>query len=384
MNSASDDIHCPHFGPCSGCQKDEDVGNILLFQEARDFFLKLGISPFHLHRKSAVSWRYRAKLAVQGSVLTPHIGLYKRGSHDVLDIPQCKVHHPLINCAIKIILDWIIQEGISPYEKGGLLRYLQLTVENTTNQLQVVFVFNIREDMWKGSQLALEALNKLWDARVDLWHSFWINFNPAEGNVIFSPRWHLVKGKRWLNLRIEAAKTSIRLHPGSFMQANVEVFNDLLVRLKSFVPRGTHLLEYYAGAGVIGLSLLDRCEKICFVEIFPMAKECFEESIKPLTQEEKLRLSFIVANSAKSANLLDEKFDLVIVDPPRKGLDQNLLNALCAVKKNLRLIYISCGFESFKRDCDTLLQSGWKLAHAESFLFFPGSEHLEVLAIFDS
>jgi tRNA/tmRNA/rRNA uracil-C5-methylase (TrmA/RlmC/RlmD family) len=75
---------------------------------------------------------------------------------------------------------------------------------------------------------------------------------------------------------------------------------------------------------------------------------------------------------------------VVIVDPPRKGLEKELLNALCDNKELNNIIYVSCGWEAFKSDCLALLQAGWRLAHAEAFLFFPGSEHIEVLAVFET
>ena len=81
--------------------------------------------------------------------------------------------------------------------------------------------------------------------------------------------------------------------------------------------------------------------------------------------------------------LLQEPWNTIVVDPPRKGLERKFLDAICNAKQLKRLIYVSCGWESFKRDCALLCRS-WRLSQAELFLFFPGTEHLEVLAIFDA
>jgi tRNA/tmRNA/rRNA uracil-C5-methylase (TrmA/RlmC/RlmD family) len=90
---------------------------------------------------------------------------------------------------------------------------------------------------------------------------------------------------------------------------------------------------------------------------------------------------------ATSTGLLN--CDYVIVDPPRKGLDDEVISALtadltCQAEAPQRLIYISCGFKAFRRDCDALVGSKlWTLIHAEGHVLFPGSDHIETLAIFD-
>lgn len=84
--------------------------------------------------------------------------------------------------------------------------------------------------------------------------------------------------------------------------------------------------------------------------------------------------------------------DIVIVDPPRKGLEASVLQALCTQSEQEQdgtglaaphtLVYLSCGFPALKRDCDTLLAGGWRLASAKAFIFFPGTDAIETLAIF--
>ena len=73
---------------------------------------------------------------------------------------------------------------------------------------------------------------------------------------------------------------------------------------------------------------------------------------------------------------------LCIVDPPRKGLDHEVLTAL-GKRGPTRLIYVSCGFPAFKRDCLDLLRKKWRLVHAEGHVLFPGADHVETLAVFD-
>ena len=75
--------------------------------------------------------------------------------------------------------------------------------------------------------------------------------------------------------------------------------------------------------------------------------------------------------------------DLIIVDPPRKGLDEEVVTALCQERAPRQLIYVSCGFPAFSRDFQSLTIRGeWKLAHAEGHILFPGSDAIETLAFF--
>jgi tRNA/tmRNA/rRNA uracil-C5-methylase (TrmA/RlmC/RlmD family) len=120
------------------------------------------------------------------------------------------------------------------------------------------------------------------------------------------------------------------------------------------------------------------------VETNQVAELCFKETLRRLEPQLAQRLSFVGGASESCLHLLKEKsVETVIVDPPRKGLDLSLLKALGEAENICNLIYVSCGWGSFQRDCMLLLSDGWQLKEAEAFLFFPGSNHLEILAFFE-
>ena len=78
-----------------------------------------------------------------------------------------------------------------------------------------------------------------------------------------------------------------------------------------------------------------------------------------------------------------EKADLVVVDPPRKGLEETVSSALASTKRPKLLVYVSCGFEAFTKDFEVLTRRGnWNLEHAEGHVLFPGSDAIETLAFF--
>ena len=367
-------ISCPHFDLCSGCSLNKNVEQLPLIFEARAFFKEQGVPEIPFRTGSACGWRCRAKLAVRGSIEKPIIGLFKEKSHEALDIPNCQVHHPAINRAAAILRTWIQENNIEPYEEKtglGSLRYVQMTVERATSKVQLVLVFN---------QTKEKEIENLWEDHKDLWHSIWINQNKRRDNIIFGEQWKLVYGQEWLWDTFCGER--VCFHPASFYQANPEMFEKLLQKIKSTVPQGTSVVEFYSGSGVIGLTLTKQVKSVSCVEVVPLAEVCFKETYRQLNQSEKEKLLFFKGTSKAHKNLLKPPTTVVVVDPPRKGLEPELLETLC-VSKNLEMIvYVSCGWKSFTKDCENLLKSGWKIKEAEAFLFFPGSEHLEILAIF--
>ena len=338
---------------------------------AQSYFQERGI-PFILHEGQKTGWRTRAKLAVRGEGDEILIGLFKPGTHDVEELLACPDHHPKINEAVKLVKEWMAKCGVSPYyekDHRGVLRYLQFVVERETGKVQAAFAVTTDRGL-KDKFKQLEALSP-----PDFWHSLWINRHPHPSNTIFSQDWELASGEKWLWEKIHG--TSACFLPGSFGQANLEMFEKLLSRLSDFVPQGTRILELYAGIGIIALTQLNKAESIDLCESNPESKHCFDHR-QSLYPSEKVH--FHLMHSHEASSLLQGK-DLLIVDPPRKGLDAATLSMIIEHHPK-RLIYISCGFSSFVRDLETLEKEGFTLSHVEGFQFLPGTEHVELLAIF--
>lgn len=376
-------IHCPHFDVCSGCTRNEDIDHLQVLEEARQFFAENGVPFFKMQIGTPVGWRCRAKLAVRGTVNAPLIGLFKKGSHQTINIPQCRVHHPAINQAVEILKNWISRYKIQPYDEiagKGLLRYVQMDVERKTGRIQLTLILN-EKNIDKETQRHLEVL---WQDSLELWHSLWVNLNTRRDNVIYGNEWQFIKGSMWLWEVLN--KQSICFHPASFMQANLEMFDRLLQRIEQLLPEQADLIEFYAGVGAIGAAVVGKCQKVQCIELNEIAQQCFEETRRCLPQELAKRLSYLQGKSADYINLLKSMVadkGVVLIDPPRKGLEKELLKVLCDNKQVSQIIYVSCGWAAFQRDCQNLLKAGWRLTYAEAFLFFPGSEHIEILASFN-
>ncbi|XAR51995.1 23S rRNA (uracil(1939)-C(5))-methyltransferase [Bertholletia excelsa] len=447
LPSLSCALQCPHFKSCSGCTQEYDLHRPATLDEVTEFFKKHGVSDFTFDSCRLWGWRCRAKLAVRGSPTNPLIGLYQGGTHNIVDIPECKAHHPNINAAVELLKQGIRELNIEPHDEDlgtGELRYVQMavTTHNTSlpfavryrnGKVQVSLVWNSRNENSPSAE-KLNALAKyLWryggpNSKMHLVHSVWVNFQTSTNNIIFGNRWRHLLGERdfWEHV----GGIDVSLTPSSFGQANTRAFDSLLRKLQKYVHYGASVADLYAGAGVIGLSLAvsRKCSSVKCIEINKESKLSFEKTAERLPGAVDSSISWHNADASVEPLFWLVGSDVIVVDPPRKGLDPSLLNVLQSIpsldgkaklpgspslkaKDEKRpwilrareasvqikrktsmvesqstpetLIYISCGWESFKKDCMSLLSDkSWHLDKAHGYNFFPGTQSIEVLAVF--
>ena len=358
--------HCPHFDKCSGCELHLDELPPV-WDSVLSFFAPFSIKP-HLYTSKMRGWRLKAKLSIRGTPTDPLIGLFKKGTHETVSIPECLVHHPSINKAVQILRTLIQESKISIYNESnqiGTLRYLQFFVERSTGKVQLALVINAQ-----SIDPALDSFCKKL-SKNPLWHSIWLNFQPEKTNRVLGPSWQKLYGEEWLYQSLCGHK--IAFHPGAFAQAHLELFEELIHLIQTWVPQNSHIVELFAGVGAIGLSL--HAEKILLIENNPFAYLSFQAhpEIPP-------HCKYLIQDAAQFEDFAS--YDLLIVDPPRKGLGPELLQKLSQAKE-LQLIYVSCGWESFQKDTQYLIDSGWTLEKAEGFYLFPGTNHVEIVAYFE-
>lgn len=399
LGEGKDELQCEHFGSCSGCFFRSGFTETPLMEDARVFFRTVArYDNFTLALATDIhGWRTQAKLAV--APLSKwggcQIGLYEEGTHRVLPIPHCRVHHPSINKAVDVIAaatEAVKTRAFDQDSMDGSLRYIQCAVERRTGKIQLTLVWNAPGRKEASAELSrlLKTL-KAADPNQELWHSIWVNFRTGPGNAIFArdPRsWHKVHGLDFLTEKIGPSQVLFYLTPQLFRQGNLDGFGQLVARAQAFVPEQSVVCELYGGVGVIGLNMLGKVSELRFSDINPFLGECVDKTLEALPEKRREKVSFMVATALEGLEAGQaDGADVLIVDPPRKGLEPEVLGHLTNKRDELagtvkRLIYVSCGFDALKRDAVALLDSGWKLLHAEGFVLFPGSDHLETLAVF--
>ena len=366
-------LNCPHFSVCSGCEVEGDLLPPPVTKEIEKFLDPIGI-PFHFLMGNAKEWRIRSKLAVRNSA-APRIGLFHKNSHYVEEIPSCQVHNPLINEASKILKRGLIDFSIPGYDEKknkGLLRYAQFWVEEKTNTVQltlVVFSNTISSDLQK-------LIGFLKSQKI--FHSIWINFHPQASNRIFGDKWQHISGP--LYVQHDLLSFTLYFHPACFVQANFSMFEKMITSIREKITPSQNVVELYAGTGSIGFSVLDISQNVICNDLNPFNEECFHKTRDDLPIHQKEKISY-VHGEAKVASSYLKDADVLILDPPRKGLDPYLFQEINNSKTLKQIFYVSCFWKSCQKDLEKFLEMGWKISSLDGYLFFPGTNHIETLCV---
>lgn len=372
-------IACPHRPPCPGCPR---FGVTDVDASARAALEALatahGIAPPRIVRGASAGFRHRARLAVRGRATTPKIGIFEAGSHRVVDIPRCAVHHPRINEVAAELRHAIVDTHTAPYSDDahrGLVRYLQVVVERSSGTAQVVLVTN--SDAPDACAPLFASLAERLGPRL---HSLFWNGNSARTNTILGPSWAHLRGPAHVEERIGGAR--VFYPPGAFGQGNLDLADSIVSTVHGWVPEGSRILELYAGVGPIGLGLVRRAASVTFNEVAPESLAGLEQGRGALDAELRARTRVVPGPATTMVGSLAEA-DVIVVDPPRKGLDRPLREALASAPPD-RLLYVACGLGSFLADAEALTARGsLRLAELSAFDLFPYTEHVEVAARFE-
>ena len=184
-------------------------------------------------------------------------------------------------------------------------------------------------------------------------------------------------------------KPTLYFPPFVFRQANLDAFENIVRVIRKYLSPDKSVVELYGGVGTIGLNILDLVKDLSCSDENPHNKKCFQRSKSGLPPSFQQRIDYTTGSASEMVVNKKELLgkDICIVDPPRKGLDDDVIEGLLSSGGPRRLIYISCGFKAFKRDFDALTSANrngsFTLLHAEGHVLFPGADHLETVAIFD-
>lgn len=370
---------CTHRPPCPGCPRLFETG----YSEATETQLaalaeRAGISLPELTLGDATGFRHRARLSIRGRAGSPKVGIFQADSHRIVDIPNCLVHHPLINQVVAALKRAIRSTNTAPYADGphrGDLRNVQIVVERSTHRAQVVLVSN-HDDPQPVEPLLTRFANEVGEGL----HSLWWNGNPERTNTILGPHWKKITGQDAVVEEIGGAQ--VFYPPGAFGQSNLGLADRMIAEATGWIPEQSRVAEFYAGCGAMGLGWIPKCAHVAFNEIGDGSLEGLAQGIDRLPATLRERTSVHRGSATQYTDLLDNA-DVVVADPPRRGLDPALLQALCD-RPPTRFIYVSCGLEALLRDANLLLDSGkLRLRALSTYALVRHSDHVETLVIFD-
>lgn len=360
---------CPYFGPCGGCQWQHIAyGAQLGFKRAvveeqlrRIGGLDLGVMAVH----SAAPWSYRHSAAI---ALGHAAGFRSRHTRWEIEIRECLISHPAIS-ALMDDLNGLIARGEIANFRGKL--WLEVKVIHPTDRADEPVIQAVLKGIAgvepEGQPDIATAL-----ARIAALPGVWsLAFRRAKGGT------ETVKGP--LNGTVLVADRPYQLPAGSFFQTNLALLPQLLARVEALAApfRGGTIADLYCGAGLFALWLARDAPDTAIVgiEVDPLAIAAAEETARRWGVE---NCRFVARPAEKALGELPE-VDLVIVDPPRSGLDEKLLRALIA-RGPEGFIYVSCEPSTLARDLAILVAESYTVESVEIFDFFPQTYHVESLA----
>jgi 23S rRNA (uracil1939-C5)-methyltransferase len=370
---------CPHRPPCPGCPRFGEVG---IAPAARDALRELagahGIDEVAEISGERSGFRLRARLAIRGRVGSPKLGLFEFGTHRVVHIPHCRVQHPLINRVAAVVRRALVDARVTTYSDKadlGIARYLQVVVERSSQTAQVVVVANTAT----VAPLAecFELIRERLGAQL---HSLWFNAHVGRSNTILGPDFQHWCGPAAVVERFGGA--AVHYPPGAFGQNNLDIAQSIIEQVRAQIPDGARVTEFYAGVGAIGLSIVDKVGEIIINEVSPQSLLGLELGIAQLGPADSAKIT-VLRGPAGAGCSAASGTQVVIADPPRKGLDPELTEFLRAYPPE-RFLYVSCGLNSFLNDTARLTSGGrLKLVALTAFNLMPFTEHVETVASFE-
>ncbi len=371
---------CTRESSCLGCPlvsmqyqgqlqfKQQRVELALAAQIPADSFSTLPVLP----AVDTLGYRTSAKLVFSRKREKLLLGLYRRGSHDVVDIAECPVHHPLINRIATIVRDDVARQQVSiynPRHQRGLLRYLLIRVSPDNNRALVTFVCHDR-DYQELPKLAKKLVKKV--PEVIGVHQ---NINSSGGNVILGNESIKLLGHPDLIEQVG----DIRLHiaPESFFQVNTRQATRMYALIADWTAlTGKEMVvDLFCGIGGIALSLAKGARNVTGIEVVPEAVRNAKANAA-LNQLNNCR--FIAGDALAELERLTTIPDLVTVNPPRKGCGAELIHYLLELRP-AQIIYVSCDPDTLAVDLKQLLDGGYRIKRLQPVDMFPQTAHIETL-----
>lgn len=373
---------CPVFGSCGGCSlchitPDYEREMKKRFVEAALRKEGLTVSVRDV-RSTGRRDRYRNKVQLP---LSPDgkIGFFAPHSHRVIELPDgdCRLQHPAFTPVIRTLGEWVKESGISCYDEKtgkGLLRHLCLRTNADGSELLLILVLNGRALPRKAERALLDALSV---------HpavcSVWLSENTENTNVILGEHFTHLSGAPYITDALLGR--SFAISPRSFYQVNHDgcelLYATAIEKAAPFLRGGKKLVDLFCGIGTVGICMaadIGDCE-LLGVEIIPEAVENARENAVRNGLGD--RAAFLCGDANDPA--LDGA-DVVVVDPPRAGLEPRLITRLAALRPEA-ILYISCSPATLARDLRLFAGHGYTADSVQPVDMFPCTGHVETVVL---
>ena len=372
---------CQAFPVCGGCVfRHVSYETELKYKVKRvtDAFSRIGgvqLAPEEvIGAKSVIAYRNKVQYPVYFNGKKTGFGFYRGGSHEVVGLTRCLNQTPATDALAATVCGFINRFGLTVYDEAtgkGLFRHICIRESRDGKQLLCIVLSS--EQLPHSRELVRTVCEN--HPQVS---GIVLNVNPRNTNVIFGKNTIRLWGDDTLSDEVGGVLTD--LSAVSFFQINREQTNRLYARAAEYAGRGVALLDLYCGAGVIGLSMAGRFNRILGIEILP---EAVENARANALRNGAGNAEFICGDASAELDKLgfaDSRPDVVVVDPPRKGLERAIIPKIAALTPD-RVVYISCNPATCARDLWLFADEGYIAKRLTIVDMFPRTSHVETVVL---
>lgn len=377
---------CSIYKRCGGCKLQHSTYKEQLnfkWNRVKDCISRIGKLDENLVKfpiGMEEPWRYRNKVQLPIGMVNGQlkIGFFAPRSHEIIDMESCLIQDEVADKAVELTRQWILKNNIKPYnvdgqyDDTGILRHIMIRRGFTTNEVMVVLVTNGEKLPYKDEFVDLMVNN------IPGIKSIIQNVNSKATNVILGSKCVTLWGQDTIADYI--GKFKFNISPLSFFQVNPVQTEVLYGKALEFAGLNGDetVFDAYCGTGSITLFLSQKAKKVYGVEIIPEAienaninaKENNVDNVEFFVGESEVIIPDLIKDGIKA--------DVVVVDPPRKGCDKKLLDAISNIDAK-RIVYVSCDPSTLARDLAILEENGYKVLEVQPVDMFPHTAHIEVV-----
>lgn len=374
---------CKVSNECGGCQFQElEYKKQLEYKEekVKNNLIRIGeIENPNINKIIGMEEPYRYRNNVQLPVGSykkePIIGYYKKGSKYIVDTDICLIQNEIADRAIEVLRDFMKKNSIEGYNERnntGIIKHLVVRTAEKTKDTMIVLVVN--KKLPKADELVKIFLEKIKEIKTII-----VNINKEDNTLLYGNKSEILYGDGYIEDTVGELKFNIS--PKSFFQVNSVQTEKLYGKVKEYLNLNGDevLIDLYCGIGTIGMYLSDSCKKIIGVEF---VKESIEDGKKNLILNNINNMEFIEGLAEDILPKLVEeniKIDALVVDPPRKGLDEKVVEAILKLKPK-KLVYVSCDPATLARDLK-ILKDNYNIKEVQPVDMFPMGVHVESLTL---
>lgn len=376
---------CPIFGKCGGCDlMHMDYEEELEFKKSRvqDALERIGGLDIKLSgiigAKSRRDYRNKAIYAVGADKSgKPVSGFFRERSHDIVSTDRCFIQADVSDRASAAVCRWMEKYNVRPYDEKkrmGLIRHVFCRCGFVSGQAQVTIVA-FKKDIPHVRALIDEILYSCPEAV-----GIVLNVNNSTGNTVLSGTFHTLWGSPFLEDTLCSLK--FELSPQAFYQINhdqAEVLYATALDFASLTGNET-VLDLYCGTGTITLCLAKGAKRVIGAEII---EDAIINARKNAERNGIKNAEFICADASKAAKELKNSAlhpDVIVVDPPRKGLKPDVIETISEMNPH-RVVYVSCDSATLARDLKIFSALGYETKKAVAVDMFPCCAHVESVVL---